>query len=325
MYNLFIMKTKAINNKKLVSSVLFILCLAFVSCGTRSVKQTLRFTDFPDLQIGFSTQNFQKAMPNNIENLTEIIEYAATEGYQFIELRDDLAKLSTEECKVLAEVAKRNKVDVIYEIHKNLLDSGFFDVFEKGLDNALIFPGPGIIRTVISRSEFEDDASKKGWNKDELLLLIKIADSCASVAKTKNVQFIVENFNEAFFGDGINYYGLDNFFTNTAFTGLQFDTGNPFSKTVREKADPEEVLIFLSTFGNRWVTTHLKTINVVGGVMQPMLTDNPLPVEKVVTLMGQQNVLYAALELASVDDKEQCYANHTKSIQFLKDKGILQK
>ena len=198
-------------------------------------------------------------------------------------------------------------------------------IFEKGLENTLIFPGPGIIRTVISKSEFEDDASKKGWNKDELLLLIKIADSCASIAKTKNAQFIVENFNEAFFGDGTNYSGLADFFTNSSYTGLQFDTGNPFSKTAREKADPEEVLIFLSTLGNRWVTTHLKTINFEGGVMQPMLTDNPLPVEKVITLMGQQNVLYAALELASVADKQQCFTNHAQSIQFLKDKGILKK
>jgi len=288
-------------------------------------KDKLTLVEYPNLKVGFSTQDFQNAMPVDVENLTEIIEYASREGYHFIELRDEQAFLTIKECGLLADVARSNKIDVIYEIHKNLLDSGYEEVFERGLVNTLMFPGPGILRTLISKSEFDVDINKKGWTKDELNKLTKVAEHSASVAKTKNIQFIVENFNESFFGDGINYSGLADFFTNSSYTGLQFDTGNPFSKTVREKADPEEVLIFLSTLGNRWVTTHLKTINFEGGVMQPMLTDNPLPVEKVVTLMGQKNVLYAALELASVADKQQCFANHAKSIQFLKDKGILQK
>ena len=77
--------------------------------------------------------------------------------------------------------------------------------------------------------------------------------------------------------------------------------------------------------GNRWVTSHLKTVHIVGGTMQPVLTENPLPVEKVVTMMGQHNVIYAALELASVADKQQCFHNHDQSIKFLKNKGILKK
>lgn len=91
------------------------------------------------------------------------------------------------------------------------------------------------------------------------------------------------------------------------------------------KADPGKVTEYLSAMGNRWVTTHLKTVLNFGGEMQPILTDNPLPIEKIVEMMGQQNVLYGALELNPVADKQQCFNNHTTSIQFLKDKGILKK
>lgn len=319
------MKTKTINNQNHTSFFLVVFLIAFVSCNTQPVKKSMIFKDFPNLKMGFSTQNFQKAMPNNIENLTEIIEYASKEGYQFIELRDELAKLSTVECNALAEVAKKNKVDVIYEIHKNPLDSGYFEVFEKGLANTLLFPGPGILRTVVSKSEFDADANKKGWTKNELEQLAKISDSCASIAKAKNVQFIVENFNEAFFGDGLTYFGLTDLFAKTSGTGLQLDMSNMFRKPSREMTDPEKVVQYLSTMGNRWVTTHLKTVLVMGGDMQPKLTDNPLTVEKIVALMGQQNVIYAALELTSVEDKQQCFNNHAASIQFLKDKGVLKK
>ena len=317
------MKTITKKAQKFTSILIFVSLFAFVSCNTQPVKRPLIFKDYPNLKIGFSTQNFQIAMPNNVENLTEIIEYASKEGYQFIELRDDLAILTSVECVLLAEVAKRNNIDVIYEIHKNPLDSGYFDVFRRGLANALLFPGPGILRTVISKSEFDSDVSKKGWNKDELFRLAKISDSCALIAKEKNVKFIVENFNEAFFGDGQNYFGLADFFNNTSLSGLQLDMSNPFRKPSREMADPEKVVQYLSTLGNRWVTTHLKTILIMGGDMQPVLTDNPLSVEKVIALMGHQNVLYAALELAAVNDKQQCFNNHAKSIQFLRDKGIL--
>ena len=87
--------------------------------------------------------------------------------------------------------------------------------------------------------------------------------------------------------------------------------------------EPDKVLEYLPTIGNQWVTTHLKTVLTKGGDMQPVLTENPLPVEKIVELMGKQKIIYAAFELASVPDKQQCFANHSASIKFLRDKGLL--
>jgi len=283
---------------------------------------SLNFRDHRNLKIGFSTQDFQKAMPVDVPSLTEIIEYASGKGYQFIMLRDELAKLTADDCKILAGVAKKNRIDVIYEIHKNPLDTGYFEVFEKGLANTLLLPGPGIIRTLVSKSEFESDSSRKGWSKDELAELTRISEESASRAKARNVQFIVENFNEAFFGDGPSYYGLDDFFANTALTGLQFDISNPFRNTSRKKAEPEKVMNYLASLGKRWVTTHLKT--AVAGEMQPVLTENPISVEDVVSLMARKNIPYVTLELAGVTDKKQCYENHEISIKFMKDRAILE-
>lgn len=317
------MKTKTIDYQSFSLFFLFIFFMGLSSCNMQPKKNVLTFKDYPNLKIGFSTQNFQKALPLNVESLTGIIEYASKEGYQFIELRDDLAKLTNGDCIALAEVANKNKIDVIYEIHKNLLDTGYLKVFERGLANTLLFPGPGILRTVISKSEFDTDAAKKGWTKDEFSQITRLSDSCAQIAKTKNVQFVIENFNEAFFGDEVTYFGLADFFANTTLTGLQLDIGNPFRSASREKSDPEKVAGFLSVLGNRWVVSHLKTVMNQGGESQPVLTDNPLPVEKVVSMMGQQNVLYCALELAPLTDVQQCFNNHALSVKFLKDRGLL--
>jgi hypothetical protein len=317
------MKIRTVNNQNPLICFLFVFLILITSCKEPSKKNSLIFRDYQNLKIGFSTQNFQKAMPVDVKSLTEIIEYASKQGYQFIELRDDLAKFTMEECRELADIAIKNKIDVIYEIQKNPLDTGYFKVFERALENTLIFRGPGILRTVISKSEFDADQTKIGWSKDELVKLTILSDSCALIAKAKNVRFIVENFNESFFGDSSSYFGIDDFFDNTTFTGLQLDIGNPFRSSSRGKADPEIVSKYLSGLGNRWVTSHLKTVIKQGGDSQPVLTENPLPIEKVVSMMASQNVLYCALELAPVTDKQQCFINHSKSIQFLKEHGVL--
>ena len=298
---------------------LFLLLLA--SC--RQQAQRLSFTKYPDLQIGFSTQNFQKALPVNVANLTDFIDYASTEGYQFIELRDNLATLKPEECRQLAEHAKSKKIDVIYEIQVNPLDTVFLKVFDRGLANTLLFPGPGILRSLVSQSEFDADSTKKGWSKDELTRLAHLLDSCGSVARTQKVELIVENMNEPFLGDSATtaFYGLTDLFAATTIVGLQFDIGNAFRNSSRRRADPAQVGQWLPTLGPRWVTSHLKTLQQ--GTSQPFLTDNPMPVEDVVRLMGQQHVKYATIELLPVTDKQACYDNHAKSIRFLKDKGIL--
>jgi hypothetical protein len=57
--------------------------------------------------------------------------------------------------------------------------------------------------------------------------------------------------------------------------------------------------------------------------MQPVLTENPISVERIVDLMAKRNIPYVTLELAGVSDKQQCYDNHSRSIKFLRDKKIL--
>ena len=107
-------------------------------------------------------------MPFSVTGLTEIIEYASKQVYQFVEVRDQFVDLSNDDCQALAEVAGKNKIDVIYVFNKNPLDTGFYRFFNKALANVLVFKGPGILRSLASTSEFDADATKKGWTKEEL-------------------------------------------------------------------------------------------------------------------------------------------------------------
>lgn len=292
------------------------------SCSGPGGKK-LTFPDYPEMKIGFSTQNFMNAMPFDAESITELIHYASEQGYQFIELRDNQAQLTPEACKMLAKEGADAGIGLIYEINLNLLHPDFPDVFERALENAVQLGEPGILRAGIALSEFADDPDKVGWTADELEEASLMAEDCAERAADKGVTFIVENIIEPFFGSPPGYYGLNDLFDRTVLVGLQFDLCNAFVTGSRMQAQPDQVAGFLGTLGNRWVTTHVKTS--VDGIAQPVLGESPLSIPRVVDLMGTGGVHYFSLELVALESRESCMANHDKSIRYLQDLGILKR
>lgn len=289
----------------------------------KNKEKSFVFKGSPALKLGFSTQNFLKCLPHDVKNVTEIIQFASKEGYEFIELRDPEAGLSLSDCKELGKIAESLGIDVLYEINANLLAPGFLQVFKKGVQNTLAFPGEGIIRTIVSNTEFAADETKKGWTEDELKRLIEIAESAGKLAHENNLKFIIENGNEAFFGNGKEYFGFADLINKTKSIGIQFDTANPFQNASREKADPKKVEEYLASNANRWVTTHLKSGK--GGVFQPVLDENLLDLGNVVSVMAAKNVKYVAFELLGLPDKEECFKNHSDSIQYLINRGLVTK
>lgn len=276
---------------------------------------------YPGIILGFSTQNFLKAMPLGVDNLKEIIDFAAADGYAFIELRDPSAELTEEECRMLAQYAAKKNVEVIYEMHKDLFDPGFQAVFERAVRNTAAFGKPGYLRSILSWSEFAADENKKGWTKDELDHLTTTADSFAAAAQEQGVKLILENIVEPWFGLG-EELGLVDFFAGTTGVGLQFDTANPFLPSCRRVADPGEVAAYLGTIPGRWYTTHLKC--GARDNFQPFLMENPLPFERVFELMASNGISYAALELLAADTREECYENHRKSIAYLAELDLVE-
>jgi sugar phosphate isomerase/epimerase len=282
----------------------------------------MRLSDqYPGVKLGFSTQNFLNCMPVGVDNLTALLDFAADEGYAFIELRDPAADLSTEDCKVLAAYAREKDVEVIYEIHMDLFNPEFGVVFDRALSNTAAFGKPGILRSIMSWSEFTADGDKTGWTDAELDHLAALADKFAAEAKKQNVQFVLENIIEPWFGNE-GGYGLADFFRKTSGIGLQFDTANPFLPSCRGIADPDDVAEHLDQIADRWFTTHLKCGK--DGAFQPMLEENPMSYQKIFELMSRNQVKYAALELLSMDDKQACIDNHRKSIEYLASQGIIE-
>lgn len=318
------------NNIQVLSGMyLWLIAISIVSCQHKEntqathadTTQKIQFKDYPDLKLGFTTQNFLQVMPVTVENSKHLIDYAAAQGYAWIELRDPDATLTQQESKEIADYAKQKGIEVIYAIQKGLLDEDFWSSFQNGVKNAVVFSGPQVIRSLASGAEITQNENKIGWTQEELALVVQYADSAAAIAQAHGLQYVIENGQETFFGAGGDSYGIADAFSRVSNkVGWQFDTANPFSVS-RMHASPDRVKAFLQEHADNLYYIHLKSAQ--HGAAQPVLTDNPLNLEEVFKILSAHQISYVAIELQAVDDREQAFANMEQSIAYLQSQNLI--
>ena len=292
-----------------------------VASSSQAAKQQLAFKKYPNLKLGFTTQNFMGCLPVTLENEKTMVDYASDRGFSWIELRDPSAVLTLDECKEIADYARSKNIEIGYAIHKGLLDNDFWEVFSRGLKNAPVFEGPETIRSLGCGSEFSTNKGKKGWTVNELSRAIEIANKAAEKAKEFGLQFVVENALEVLKGDGITYFGITEFLANVnPDVGWEFDTANFFS-AARVWTRPKDAQLFLEENIGRMFYIHLKTSK--DRKAQPFLSDNELDFDVIFSTMSKHDVPYVAIELLATEDLDEIYENHERSIDYLKTKGFI--
>lgn len=286
-----------------------------------STPNALDFQQHEKLKLGFTTQNFAEVAPVSLANAKQSIDYAAEQGFSWLELRDPDAILTLEESKEIAAYAREKKVEVAYAIQKGLLDDDFWDTFEKGVRNAAVFEGPKTFRSLAGGQEFNANTEKKGWNEAELLQIVTYADSAAAIAGEMDLQFVIENGTEPLYGKEGQYFGFADIFERAGNQlGWQFDTANPFSVS-RVHPAADSVTAYLRDNVHNLYYIHLKSAQ--NGKPQTALMDNPIAFEEVFQILDRHNIPYVAIELQAVDEKNQAYKNMEESVEFLREKGLI--
>ena len=310
------------------SRMAVVILLMTSACSTQSnrdavpkneVASRIVFVNRPDLKLGFTTQNFIESLPVDLEHAKELVRYAAQHGCHWIEYRDPNAELTLADCREIAAFARAQGIEIAYANQRSLIDSDFWEIFEKGVVNAAVFEGPHTIRAVLSGELLEADAEKKGFTKDELDQLVATAERAAKMAKEHGLQLVIENGLEAFAGDGETIYGYREFFDAVSeAVNCQPDTGNFFC-AARIPASPEQAKKFLDDNIERTSYIHLKSS--VDHEFQAVLTDNALDFDYVFDLLASHQVPYIAIELVPAENADQAYKNHEASVEYLKRSG----
>src|SRR4030042_3109677 len=130
------MITKALFQKSVVLLVFTLfLGILFSIVSVFAADKTIVLKKYPPLKFGFTSQNLAKWLPNSVDNLKAVIDFAKQKEFAFIELRDANASLSYDDAKKVAAYAKVKKIEVIYAMGQGGLDSDYFELFSKGLAN----------------------------------------------------------------------------------------------------------------------------------------------------------------------------------------------
>ncbi len=299
-----------------VMIAILLLVAAFLGSSAFAAEKIV-LKKYPDLKIGFTTQNFLQPVPVSLENAKKLVDWASGQGFAWIEYRDPSAKLTLNECKQLAAYAKGKKLEVSYAAQVGILDPTFWEIFYRGVANAGVFDGPKTFRTLIAGAEFAPDPKKTAWSLDELFKLVKKANMAANVAKSKDVQYVAENSTAALKGDGITSFGTTEFFANVnSNMGWQMDTANFFAG-IRVLPRPEEAQAFLERNIGKLFYVHVKSSSKEHKSTD-ILEENELPFDVIFPLLSKNKVNYLALELNQKPNLEDCQNNLMKSVEFLK-------
>jgi sugar phosphate isomerase/epimerase len=311
-----------INARDVVKKLIILSILVFLA-GCDSDKGTLTMKSYPEMKLGFTTQNFIKVSPVSVASAGGFIDYAVAEGYSWIELRDPDASLSVTDCEEISEYAKSAGIEVIYSAQRGLLDADFIEVFKHQARNTAIFQGPRYCRALAANTEFSPDEFKLGWSEQEFNRAVQIAQEAASIAGEYGLKLVIENSNGDIDGSGAKpYYGFAELLDNTGDDVLlQFDTANYFW-VPQAQVTPAQVEELLKKYSHRLSYVHLKS--AANGKALPALSDNPLGFEKIFETLDRAGCHYVAIELDVIDDEQQVYENHAVSLDYLIDNGFVE-
>jgi len=313
------MFTKALFKKTVALSVTTLfLGVLFSGVSAYAADKPIALSKYPTMKFGFTTQNLAKWLPNSVENLKTVIDFAKKKGFSFIELRDANAGLSYDDAKKVAAYAKMKKIEVIYAMGQGALDSNYFELFSKGLANTMLFDGPRFARTAAFGKEFAADPKKQYWTEAEFTQLVQNLNQAGNTAAMFGYTLFVENAFEGLKGDGINTFGIADLLGPKGVNsnvGFQLDTANFFC-TSRAENSPSDVKAFFEENVKRMGYTHLKTS--IDKKAEQVLNGNEVPFETFFTSLAKNGKVYVAIELANADTLENAKINHEKSIDYLR-------
>jgi len=302
--------------RSLIVALLGFLGIALLLAPIASAGERIVLPRHPTLKIGFTTVNFMKQMPLNLTNAKKWVDFAAEQGFAWIELRDPTASLALAECKELATYAKQRGIEVGYALAVGLLDPNFWEVFSRGIANAVVFDGPRTIRTAGPGLEFASDPKKTAWTLAEFAKVVEGANQAANLAKMFGLQHVVENALEVLKGDGVTSFGTTELFANVnGNVGYQLDTGNFFA-VARVPAKPGDAQAFLEKHIGKMGYMHLKTATKDLKATE-VLAESLLIFEIPFWLAMKNKKPYVAIELVQPNTLEEAYANHKKSVEYL--------
>ncbi len=280
------------------------------------------------MKLGLTTNCFANALGAGETDLASIIEFAESEGFTALELRDNSAQLPADEVRDLLKDAGSRQIALSYAVANDMFVDGDPALVAMAVERAALC-GPGSVLRLLASQSALKPPEKKGYNALELARIAAIARNYADSARRSSVNLALEHAAEPLYGDGDTYFGLHDIIVALETSGgvpgnlgLTFDPANAVSVPLcKAPTGPERVMEFLSTHSQYIALVHYKTTD--SGNLTPVITDADVDNERLFEELSGVYDGVVCLEIPPADSLAECKANIAESLEYMRLKGLM--
>lgn len=280
------------------------------------------------MRLGFTTSIFTKPLELGEVNLGGLVDFAETQGFTAIELRDDDALVAMSDVENFVKDAKAKGIEIFYAIKNDMLETGDRTLVRRGIERAALCGDGAVMRMLASMSALATEG-KKGYTRAETDRIAQIAAEYAGMAQEKGIVLALEHTREPLFGDGETYFGLDDIFKTLTATGgvpanlgITFDPANAmFTALCKAPTTAEKVFEFLEANAQLVYVVHYKTTR--GGKPTPAITDADIDNEKLFAALAKVYDGIICVEIPGAAGLAECHRNIDASLEYLRKQGLM--
>lgn len=176
-------------------------------------------------RLGMTSQTFSKAIKSGTCSQRDVIEWAAGQGFAWIEIRDFDLSMARDEVRALAGVARGCGILMQYSWDGTDLVIDPRESMEKGMDNASEC-GPGSMARVAIAPKYLQDRASPGYPEEVFEELLPRIGRLVSGAKDRGLTMVFENSFEPLRGCPGRYRGMQDFIDAVPGFRMTFDPAN---------------------------------------------------------------------------------------------------
>ena len=280
------------------------------------------------MRLGFTTSIFTRPLAAGEVNLGGLVDFAEEQGFTAMELRDEEASYGLDVVGDFVKDTGAKSIEVTYAIKNDMFEQGDEEHFRRGLERAALCGDGAVMRILASQSALAA-AGKKGYTRDEVEKIARVAASYCDIAEEKGIFLAIEHAREPLFGDGSTYFGLADILETLeasdgipANLGVTFDPANAvFTALCKAPTTSDEVLEFLDTKNQFIALVHYKTTR--NGELTPVITDADVENEALFAKLAKVYDGIVCVEIPGAGDLAECHRNIDASLDYIRKMGLM--
>lgn len=262
--------------------------------------------------LGLASNTYKQVIQSGEMTLKELVAWAAGRGFSWIEVRDAQVEMTREELEDIRRFAEKLEVRIHYSWdNQDILKED--ECFYRGMENAAVFGKGTCCRVLVAPNAVK---GKRGYTKDEMEIIVPVLDKYIRKSEEMGIHLCFENAMEPIFGDGTEYFGMNELLERCPGMCVTFDAANATNHTTRVNPTEEELLKYFEKFCDRIFYFHLK-VTRDHKLLDTVETEGDFHIKKLFDAFSANSGMMICLEIPQQPDLVKMTAAVERSLEVL--------